>query len=83
MFSWADLSFLYNHDFLLANLLFSIKSYVLLSKFIMFDKIICFSKQIYEDKSLSQNHVFTFEISRLTIFISLLIVLIAKPRFYF
>ena len=38
-------------------------------------KIICFIKQIYENKSLSPNHVFTFEISRFTIFILLLIIL--------
>ena len=48
-----------------------------------FCKIIGFTKQIYENKSLSPNHGFTFEISRFTTFIFLLIVLIVKPRFYF
>ena len=40
-----------------------------------FHKIIGFTKQIYEYKSLSSNHVFTFKISRLAIFICLLIIL--------
>ena len=40
-----------------------------------FYKIISFTKQIYEYKSLSPNPVFTFEISRFTILIFLLIVL--------
>ena len=43
--------------------------------FMSFCKIIGFTKQIYENKSLSPNHVFTFKISRFTIFIFLLILL--------
>ena len=46
-----------------------------INKFICFCKIISFTKQIYENKSLSPNHVFTFKISRFTISIFLLIIL--------
>ena len=43
--------------------------------FMSFCKIIGFTKQIYEDKSLSQNHVFTLKNSSFTTFIFLLIIL--------
>ena len=65
--------------------------------FMSFCKIIGFIEQIYENKSLSPNHVFTFKISRFATFIFLLIIfikssvllnkfislqiLIAKPHF--
>ena len=39
-----------------------------INKFMSFCKIIGFTKQIYENKSLSPNHVFTFKISRFAIF---------------
>ena len=51
------------------------KSSVLLREFMSFCKIIGFTKRIYEYKSLSPNHVFTFKISRFTIFIFLLMIL--------
>ena len=40
-----------------------------------FCKIIGFTKQIYENKSLSPNHVFTFKISGFTTYIFLFIIL--------
>ena len=46
-----------------------------INEFMSFCKIIGFTKQIYENKSLSPNHVFTFKISRFTTFIFLLIIL--------
>ena len=65
----------------LLNKFIIIKSSVLLRQFIIFYKIICFTKriyhvlgiigftkQIYEDKSLSQNHVFTFSFPDITLF---------------
>ena len=45
-----------------------------INEFMSFCKIIGFTKQIYENKSLSPNHVFTFTISRFAIFIFLLII---------
>ena len=55
--------------FLSTNLSFFMKSYVLLSRFIISYKIICFTKEIYEDKSLSQNNVFAFISSDFTSFL--------------
>ena len=46
-----------------------------INKFICFCKIIGFTKQIYEYKSLSQNHIFIFKILSLTTFIFLLLIL--------
>ena len=60
--------------FLLINLWVFVKSSVLLREFNIFIKCV-FIKQIYENKSLSPNHVFTFKVSRFTIFRCLLIIL--------
>ena len=46
-----------------------------INEFMSICKIIGFTKQIYENKSLSPNHVFTFKIPRFTTFIFLLIIL--------
>ena len=57
---------------LLSKFFIFIKPYVLLSNFIISYKIMCFTKQIYEDKSLSQNHVYIFSFSDFTSFIFLI-----------
>ena len=46
-----------------------------INEFMSFCKLIDFTKQMYENMSLSPNHVFTIKISRFTTFIFLLIIL--------